>query len=128
MRISEWSSDVCSSDLKRIRRVRALCPEPLDSHPDAQQRTRAHHNGRIFGAQGLCPPSENPAIARQAHGTGPWARVRSIRPQPGCTNLASAQTGRTEYVQTRFHKNRLGRSEEHLVGQELVSKCRSWGW
>src|SRR3546814_8238788 len=40
MRISDWSSDVCSSDLWRQRRGRPLCPQAL---PVRRQRQVSNH-------------------------------------------------------------------------------------
>jgi two-component system phosphate regulon response regulator OmpR len=53
-------------------------------------------------------PPEDPAVARQAHGTGARPRIRSLRSQPGRADLAPAQADRTESVQARIHPDRLG--------------------
>src|SRR3546814_10545342 len=50
MRISDWSSDVCSSDLRRAaaRRGRRALRRPVQRHPDAAYRRR-HRRGQRAG-------------------------------------------------------------------------------
>src|SRR3546814_10012534 len=76
MRISDWSSDVCSSDLEAAARLLALAPDhPLrpdrpparrvrQVRPGPQQAARSHHARRRAGpAQGLLviQPPRHPA-------------------------------------------------------------------
>src|SRR3546814_19726170 len=95
MRISDWSSDVCSSDLPRQQADEVV----LDS--------RSHYRGNEIVARALvtqhhlqafCEEVEEPAGDRRG---GEAAVLRLRRPED------------------------LGRSEESRVGKECVSTCRS---
>src|SRR3546814_15765692 len=96
MRISDWSSDVCSSDLS-LSDGHAHCLTEVSAYvPAVQERNRQ--------VRRLVPWRRIPADAvrrRQRHpslGTGPQLAVRLVR---------------------------FGRSEERRVGKECVSTCRS---
>src|SRR3546814_16574255 len=95
MRISDWSSDVCSSDLigdARIERgLRACDPELLIEHERA--RKDLAHRGRYLGL---------PRPAERAFGA----------------EFAQFEKGDPDLVE------RL-RSEERRVGKECVSTCRT---
>src|SRR3546814_12444908 len=97
MRISDWSSDVCSSDLLR----------PGEDAPDR-----------------LAPHDE--AALAQRLGTGPVFRTRSAAETLDATVLIAFtywlrgfELSTPDFVATRF------RSEERRVGNECVSTCRS---
>src|SRR3546814_18340332 len=95
MRISDWSSDVCSSDLLH-RLARWRCP----------QRTRGVMRGAERGRKHSCPDC----------GTKYYDLEREAAPCPSC--------GRTlPLVKTATPAQR--RSAERRVGQECVSTCRS---
>src|SRR3546814_13242672 len=105
MRISDWSSDVCSSDLTQRRRDAVLLRTPpplrgerhrLDLHRvDPRQTTHAF----LIEAHGRPIGLADPLFFLKLH-------------QPGLQALASVLL---------VHK----RSEERRVGKECVSKCRS---
>src|SRR3546814_18145334 len=94
MRISDWSSDVCSSDLEDRS---AQPPAPPD--PDSASA----QSGRTVPAPG---PSPNPH----------WP-ARS-------TTACAYQTGRPRIAPRYRHRYRPPRSEERRVGKECVSTCR----
>src|SRR3546814_17697389 len=86
MRISDWSSDVCSSDLQAVEAVRAV-PRPLDLQPatrfDPRMPGRIYppQNNGVRLASGSVPslPKADADIAyasatQQAH----WVRTRQI--------------------------------------------------
>src|SRR3546814_18487698 len=56
MRISDWSSDVCSSDLLIVvpRRTVGIDPPPLAKHPDAAIGSLLIHGGCRRIAQAVC--------------------------------------------------------------------------
>src|SRR3546814_19110679 len=112
MRISDWSSDVCSSDLIRYR-------TPLDSEAaallaDAVLRAiaglLANRDGALNGID-IVDPAQ---LDRQLRDWNDTARPRSLR----------------DTVQGRFEEMRHrspDRSEERRVGKECVSTC-SYRW
>src|SRR3546814_13073801 len=122
MRISDWSSDVCSSDLA-IARVRdaACCHDAGDRAGGARQQ-------RDEGATGE---------ARLVHQT--IEQERGTRQIAGFLEYKDEQKQdqnlRQEYqhaAETREDAvdqqalERAVRSEERRVGKECVSTCRSW--
>src|SRR3546814_4498234 len=96
MRISDWSSDVCSSDLDQLRH-----PVTRENFEDGDEADRDE----------LCRQLERAVAA------APFAfqRVEFAAAAPSCA-LLSAQTFRGDLFQ---------RSEERRVGKECVSTCRS---
>src|SRR3546814_16604612 len=103
MRISDWSSDVCSSDLGGGRSLPASMPS-------------------LFFGTRLCRrfPSSRHVVTRQG---GDFAQGRKLRyPQP--FGLQFHQTSRAHGLQRPVH---LNRSEERRVGKECVSTFSS-GW
>src|SRR3546814_15123642 len=109
MRISDWSSDVCSSDLENQP------PSPKDTTPPASQP---------------CPdPHPGPARMRTAHKT---EFARHLR-----RTMTDAEREIWHHLRNRApmgHKFRrqypvgpyiLDRSAERRVGKECVSTCRS---
>src|SRR3546814_12330945 len=95
MRISDWSSDVCSSDLQCL----------LDAH-DAEGRAIKSVASPI-----RCP-GEAP-LARAAPAMGAH------------TDELLAQAGYTPDQIASLRKTAVLRSEERRVGKECVSTCRS---
>src|SRR3546814_1073775 len=97
MRISDWSSDVCSSDL-----------EEADRAVDMQLQTIAARHGldlswrRLVTIPGTTTAPDN-LIIRTAIEAWEHVEGRAHQPTPGMS----------------------GRSEERRVGQECVSTCRS---
>src|SRR3546814_17743866 len=97
MRISDWSSDVCSSDLGRLCHRPALPRREQDA--DAARARLRRGRGRLFGQQRR-PAAVAPGA--QAGGGEPQAAARGNVPP----RVASS-------------------SEERRGGKEGVSKCRS---
>src|SRR3546814_11162924 len=115
MRISDWSSDVCSSDLQRERRVAA---ETAQIDRRAAADIDAIRPRDIEADAGLLTPTE--ALRDRAYD---FAERRLAR---------IADIVLTEHDDRRRHRRaadaRSGnddRSEERRVGQEGVSTCRS---
>src|SRR3546814_16414042 len=106
MRISDWSSDVCSSDLRGAQRVEVGCAAVqqdvrLASH-DAGGRARdveQHHVEAVAG--------------------------RFVPPRIGVGGVGRAQVRVGADAQPR--EGVAPRSEERRVGKECVSTCRSRG-
>src|SRR3546814_13939344 len=102
MRISDWSSDVCSSDLLQRHQGGRRVPGALA----VEGTRRARRQGECGGAG--------------AGGHRPLPRWQ------GCDSAAAL--GRHEPLQPRRPApggRRGGRSEERRVGKECVSTCRS---
>src|SRR3546814_12987086 len=103
MRISDWSSDVCSSDLERRNffDLRSI-------HHAASNR---HRPAQDYGALRTHPDGEN---------VSPYTFAR-LTPVP----LSDG----SDFDRRRYHElaadTGSGRSEERRVGKECVSTCRS---
>src|SRR3546814_10511558 len=95
MRISDWSSDVCSSDLCVRAAARKDLPQYLDGEPVVELRPADPRRRRRLG---------NDAV----DAVGEHGRAGAIGPD------AAADAGR-----------RAGRSEESRVGKECGITCRS---
>src|SRR3546814_12666595 len=101
MRISDWSSDVCSSDLMlRLENYGRSQGELLQRALTAFVSTPARE---------AFSPVRSPAELPRWGG------------QPGCYNPSPY------FSMRRYNAPRLSRSEERRVGKECVSKCRSRG-
>src|SRR3546814_19172296 len=96
MRISDWSSDVCSSDLRTCRWL-----QPRD--PDS-------HGGGDYSRQ--------PVLAAAGHG------LVDSAPAESRLGLADLLKGAAR-PEPRSPTDDLSRSEERRVGKECVSTCRS---
>src|SRR3546814_16072997 len=116
MRISDWSSDVCSSDLGARRR--------------AGTTAVAHHApGRIGVGQCLA----RRRAARRLRGA-PRARSRAVlglsrRAAATAFRRRPAERGQDDHrhVARSGDAREAARSEERRVGKECVSTCRSRG-
>src|SRR3546814_18835152 len=118
MRISDWSSDVCSSDLRRFGRQR---PTPFgfgrigEAAEQVQLETGDPAAQRKVGAAASC-------ITVRIAGPGGAAERRELR-RAGDAHLRPRRrdlgTGGTQGPVAR------GISEERREGQECVSTCRS---
>src|SRR3546814_15687157 len=111
MRISDWSSDVCSSDLPRARGLPALAGANADADPA---------NNRL--------PIDNRFVTgslNRGYGTGiNFTNTRNF----GFTGTVDIDLGGPALKSITAYRNlaaRFGRSEERRVGKECVSKCRS---
>src|SRR3546814_12063492 len=97
MRISDWSSDVCSSDLNAATALRGLIEMGVPVQLDGNAIARRHLSGNTY-ARSVYHPN---GIGRLA-----VDRLVELSDQQGIEKLA-------------------GRSEERRVGKECVSTCRS---
>src|SRR3546814_15398878 len=108
MRISDWSSDVCSSDLQEERvhklSMKATAQQAITSNASAM-------NGGSSGAAGMTD--------RQPwHALGVEETVARMETRPdGLTKAEGVQRLKT-----------YGRSEERRVGKEGVSTSRTGWW
>src|SRR3546814_14039742 len=126
MRISDWSSDVCSSDLKQREAMRFLLEEafvpptwlrdPALSRllPEAWRRSSEDDLQAVLSAQRLILHE----MIGSGHGNAAQRRL---------SRLAAAETGSAHYVYPDEGRYTLSeyRSEERRVGKECVSTCRS---
>src|SRR3546814_17389462 len=107
MRISDWSSDVCSSDLRAVAKALAIAQPGANtsSDVDAGARTGVHPDA------GLCRSTDARTAGgrlrlseRAAHQVPAAAHACNIRTEPRLVSVRSA---------------------ERRVGTEWVSKCKS---
>src|SRR3546814_17047053 len=115
MRISDWSSDVCSSDLRGPTRThpppdRAGRPRP-ESRPGRAGRRRSRHPLRRDARLRRARPGR-----RRRHRSRALEAARQTRVRRGGNGK-----GGTTMTDTRPRS----RSEERRVGKECVSTCRS---
>src|SRR3546814_17052972 len=101
MRISDWSSDVCSSDLGRT--LMAVAPGPVPGAHWHQRVAISCHDGVLSAANALLTGK----ASKTARALGPGNKSRD-------DSLGVARVDRS-------------RSEERRVGKEGVSTWRSWG-
>src|SRR3546814_12090519 len=114
MRISDWSSDVCSSDLARIIVLAPHEREPCLIGYDQAYSARLYEKlDRRFGDD--FGPERDDAARRQFGAT---------------EQLGYDDNGRivlSPMIKELGELDRLARSEERRVGKECVSTCRSRG-
>src|SRR3546814_14585357 len=107
MRISDWSSDVCSSDLTIL-----LAQGVLNHQPRIPQET--HDRGVAYGLIRYCPICD----AYEVRGK----RVAVL----GCSEHGAAEAMFvSHYSESVTLLTQEVRSEERRVGKECVSTCRS---
>src|SRR3546814_13005391 len=111
MRISDWSSDVCSSDLVAlgVDRVSPKADVARELGLDDVQPAVVVEVGDVRARLGRLPP---------------------VRTAPGCgteTGGSGRGEGHVAVVAIQTDRVRDSRSEERRVGKECVSTCRS-GW
>src|SRR3546814_20014980 len=114
MRIRDWTSDVCSSDLKQAERRGGL---------DEAGEKAALPLGRMFGNIGRCAaifaaerkPLHEPQDNEQDRRRDAYRRV---------AGQDADEEGRQAHQAPRPEK-RIFRSEERRVGKACVSTCRS---
>src|SRR3546814_11583740 len=98
MRISDWSSDVCSSD---------LCTET-----------------KKFRLRAIAGPAETPAHLL-AHDQNRTSRTRTLKAHTTIKPQASSSMHTKQVQQPGYRRASSFRSEERRVGKECVSTCRS---
>src|SRR3546814_1839384 len=101
MRISDWSSDVCSSDLKLCRGTRRYSRHRTDdtgtcgnSWREGQAGTAGYKSMTRIGS-----PRESRDPSSIAHGRRPYLRVSDVA--TSATRAASGSRGMTSYVYGR---------------------------
>src|SRR3546814_19482113 len=106
MRISDWSSDVCSSDLNEARGVRI----------------------KVDGARIARLARFDEVVHRRAFGDRGFGRLAHLRPRG--EHLAKALAGELDQFRAdrRLDRGVARRSGERRVGKECVSTCRSRWW
>src|SRR3546814_18476562 len=128
MRISDWSSDVCSSDLQTFREISSIsnCYDyqarrmQLRYRPaDAKKPVLCH----TLNGSGLAVGRTIVAILENyQRPDGSVAIPKALLPyMGGLTEL----TPSTRVEHSRSQHGRRPRSEERRVGKECVSTCRS---
>src|SRR3546814_17734746 len=119
MRISDWSSDVCSSDL-----LAPFQPESYGKAAVVGLRGEQEH-----GVALLTTPFGN--ILREAAGCGlAWISSQSKRASPGSTIDVPLAHKDALYVRSHYDGMAITlhdapRSEDRRVGKGCVSTCRS---
>src|SRR3546814_11101914 len=112
MRISDWSSDVCSSDLliqkHETEHIACLC------HPVAEQG-----NGNGVGGDHI------PVTIHQIGGT--CELIDALPERSGDERGTAAFKCRVLPPRKRKHMGSLGSSDERRGGKECVRTCR-YGW
>src|SRR3546814_11569040 len=117
MRISDWSSDVCSSDLPKSERLQALHPWPA-------------WDGEDFAGMPVLAKAKGKTTTDQISPAGPWLALRghldrfSDNMLSGGVNAFTGQRGQGLNVLSGKSDEDF-RSEERRVGKECVSTCRS---
>src|SRR3546814_10790361 len=106
MRISDWSSDVCSSDLIAAS-PRCCCPANTDPHPAAHTHFFA---ASFFSPRGMSPPRGGGDMPH-CSGASPCPSISKPFPKPLCRATCSKRP---------LHPSR---SEEHT--SELQSLMRT---
>src|SRR3546814_13221739 len=109
MRISDWSSDVCSSDLRA-----AGVGDLRDLVAGLQVDPQRHHHPYVLADGDLLPVDQIGAGTRHPRETG----HDGVRLITGCQrHVPRILAGRADIA--------LDRSEERRVGKEFVSTCSS---
>src|SRR3546814_20959248 len=124
MRISDWSSDVCSSDLSS----QFQCCKANKNQHHADNPESHHHLG-------FFPAPDFKVMMQRRHAQNPAPlpislfRVFEIRHlqhhRQGFNNEYPTHDEKYDLL-AHDHRNRDKRSEESRVGKEGVSTCRYW--
>src|SRR3546814_21043032 len=113
MRISDWSSDVCSSDLQR-RLIIAARGNARSHDVEVEHTGLVHHITRLdTGCLG-----DEPAARRRHRGDAAVGNRRIV------LGVETLHIG----IETRYQLVVGDRSEERRVGKECVRTCRSRWW
>src|SRR3546814_17991306 len=105
MRISDWSSDVCSSDL-------------ITDDASGEQSLKGA-KGAAFAKKMKATATHNEKIARTA---APNGKPPKFRPLQLATLVDAVPSGNDWFHEIKYDGYR---SEERRVGKECVSTCRS---
>src|SRR3546814_4944920 len=131
MRISEWSSDVCSSDLtmtiqdmggtrktieQGVQLIRSLLPQANQVSRQALPLSHITVGLQCGGSDGYSGISANPALGA----------AMDLLVQHGGTAILS-ETPEIYGAEHLLTRRAITRSEERRVGKECVSTCRSLG-
>src|SRR3546814_19990206 len=117
MRISDWSSDVCSSDLVDGRGAAgageavAVDLEQLAGHLDV---------GEVLAEAGQVLPVDGAAVAVEQAGPGEHVAAGADRPDVGAAAVGLTQPARKAAG--------IARSEERRVGKECVRTVKLGWW
>src|SRR3546814_17759756 len=109
MRISDWSSDVCSSDLRPWRAAKKAPPKPANMAP----MVKADNLIRVG-----FKPRERQAISSSRSAS--QARPMGMR----MTRLETNKVISAKHKAIKYRKM-MTRTEERRVGKECVSTCKS---
>src|SRR3546814_16036920 len=112
MRISDWSSDVCSSDLDQMRRYPAISVAPAHLPNEVGQRSVADPRCCSIGRRLKSIMSADRDKARPS-------------PESGIRRAHEAEKAHRLDVAAGVDRVRRYRSEERRVGKEWVSTVRS---
>src|SRR3546814_17197535 len=116
MRISDWSSDVCSSDLRRLVRAQ-------DRGGGVAASRRAAARGR---ARGVARGHRRCGAASADAANPGGGASRCVPVGGGVRDRGGVDRARADAAGDRVRRGRAGdRSEERRVGKECVRKCRS---
>src|SRR3546814_14353781 len=115
MRISDWSSDVCSSDLRFATTTGMSAEEVHQLGLDRMAALTARADA-IFKAQGMTKGS----VAERMRALGKDPRFLYPNTDKGKADLIAKLNEQIQEMQRRL------RSEERRVGKECVRTCRSW--
>src|SRR3546814_11564803 len=119
MRISDWSSDVCSSDLNALRRSLIDC---VARHPELDSEgVKCHLSNQ--GYLGLLAALLSPEVYVHGRFARPDASVEVARQ---CVlHILGVLRDRHSGAHRAEEARALARSEERRVGKECVSTCKS---
>src|SRR3546814_18872696 len=116
MRISDWSSDVCSSDLNSLRPLFGSIQQPLAQQP---HRPAGRHATLAFAAGGAGDVQVRPALAL---GEARQEAARGDGAGPAAADVVDVGEARIENALVFVPQ----RSEERRVGKKCVGPFRSW--
>src|SRR3546814_16455014 len=117
MRISDWSSDVCSSDLRFPGRVLAW-----QSSSEASGFPAAQIYAVVLAGQVPAEAHSAGSPVRDSTGRPDRGRIYAARPELAASDSREEDSG----WHSPFPGNHAAeRSEERRVGKECVSTCRS---
>src|SRR3546814_18017570 len=132
MRISDWSSDVCSSDLYSDAKQREACLASADPGkpgvegkfvPPGLNPGKAVHMMDIHAEKGMqCADCH---FAQDSHGNGYIQGEVANAVELSCKDCHGTADAYPNLLTSNVAARPQGRSEERRVGKECVSTCRS---